>query len=112
MRAGALIDYQLRLYGAPIRWRTRIEKYQPPLKFVDMQIRGPYRRWRHTHLFEQTPTGTQIIDRVEYELACGPVRRLARAMFVRRSLEKIFAHRQERIAELLGPEVARPTTSE
>jgi ligand-binding SRPBCC domain-containing protein len=101
MRAGALIEYRLRLAGVSFRWLTRIEAFEPEERFVDVQLRGPYRSWRHTHAFVEVPEGTLVRDRVEYDLPLGPLGALAHALFVRRRLEQIFAFRRRRIAELL-----------
>jgi ligand-binding SRPBCC domain-containing protein len=48
MRAGALIDYRIRVHGIPLRWRTEIAEWQPPHRFVDVQLRCPYTLWCHT----------------------------------------------------------------
>lgn len=97
---GTLIDYRLSLFGVPFGWRTRIEAYQPPVGFVDVQLAGPYRHWRHTHAFEDAPGGTLMRDRVEYRLPLGPLGDLAHAVVVRRQLRAIFDHRREVIARL------------
>ncbi len=101
--AGTLIDYRLSLGGLPFRWRTRLEDVVPGAAFVDVQLRGPYRRWRHLHTFEDAPGGTRVGDRVEYELPLGPLGALAHAVAVRRTLARIFDHRAARIGALLGP---------
>jgi ligand-binding SRPBCC domain-containing protein len=101
MRAGALIEYRLRLAAVPFRWLTRIEVFDPEERFVDVQLEGPYRSWRHTHVFAEVPEGTLVRDRVEYELPLRSLGALAHALFVRRRLQRIFAHRRRRIAELL-----------
>lgn len=98
METGALIEYRLSLYGLGFGWRTRIEAWEPGTCFVDAQLAGPYRSWRHTHRFEDAPGGTRVSDRVEYELPLGPLGDLAHALFVRRALARIFDHRQQRIA--------------
>lgn len=98
MREGAIIDYRLRLWGVPIRWRTRIEAWQPPHRFVDMQIRGPYRWWWHEHTLEPHPDGTLMRDRVEYRATLDPI---ATPLFVRRAVERIFDHRMQAIERLL-----------
>jgi hypothetical protein len=102
MGPGALIEYRLRLHRVPVRWLTRIEVWEPPLRFVDAQLRGPYRTWRHEHRFEAAPgDGTLMRDRVEYELPLGALGRLAHGLFVRRDLERIFDHRRAAVAALL-----------
>lgn len=98
--AGARIDYRLSLFGVPFGWTTLIEAYEPGERFVDTQVAGPYRRWRHTHLFEDAPGGTLMRDRVEYELPLGPLGDLAHGLLVRRQLDAIFDHRREVIARL------------
>jgi len=102
MRPGTLIDYRLSLFGVGFRWRTEIEAFEPGVRFVDVQLRGPYRRWHHTHTFADAPGGTLIGDRVEYQLPLGPLGELARALVVRRQLDTIFEHRRRIIEAMWG----------
>lgn len=99
---GTLIDYRLRLLGVALGWQSRIECFQPPRQFVDVQVRGPYRHWRHTHSFDEVPGGTRIVDEVHYELPFGPLGTLAHALCVRRILRKIFDYREQAIAEIFA----------
>ncbi len=101
MRPGTLIDYRLRLFGIGFSWRTLIESYDPPHRFTDVQLQGPYRRWHHTHTFVSTTEGTQMLDLVEYELPLGYFGRLANLLFVGQMLNRIFDYRAQKIAELL-----------
>jgi ligand-binding SRPBCC domain-containing protein len=103
MDVGALIDYRLRLHGIPVRWRTRIEEWRPPHRFVDAQLSGPYLLWHHTHTFEADGKNATILgDRVRYAIPFGPAGEFARALFVGRDLELIFDYRRDAVAELLG----------
>lgn len=102
MAPGTLIDYRLSLFGLPMSWRTLIEAFEPEERFVDVQLRGPYRVWRHTHEFKEDARGTRIIDRVQYELPLGPLGTIAHAIVVRRTLAHIFDFRASAIAELFG----------
>ena len=102
MEQGALIDYRIQICGLPQRWRTLIEVYEPPRRFVDVQVKGPYRLWRHLHEFEEAPGGTLVSDRVEYALPLGVLGALAHALFVRRMLKRIFDYRSRVLAEIFG----------
>jgi ligand-binding SRPBCC domain-containing protein len=103
MAEGTLIDYELNLYGVPLRWRTLIERWQPNEKFVDTQLSGPYDLWHHTHTFEEIgPNRTLMRDRVLYRIPFGIFGRLAHSLFVKRSLAMIFDYRAKATAELLG----------
>jgi NADH dehydrogenase len=103
MRAGLEIDYRIRpLLGIPMRWRTRIDSYEPPFAFSDIQLRGPYRRWEHHHTFTSVPGGTLIEDDVTYSLPLGPVGELAHRLVVRSQLLEIFRHRGRTIAGIFA----------
>lgn len=101
MAAGAKIDYTLRVLGLPLRWRTAITLYEPGVRFVDEQERGPYRVWRHLHEFVPVEGGTLVRDTVDYEVPLGPLGGLARRLYVARALEEIFDYRQRAVARLL-----------
>jgi len=102
---GALIDYRLRLYGVPLRWWTRISVWEPPLRFVDEQLQGPYQTWVHLHRFEALGDGTRMTDRVEYRLPGHPLASVALPL-VRRQLDRIFRFRARVIRRILGGERA------
>ena len=106
MRAGAIIDYRLTVRGLPINWKTEIVEWEPGQGFVDIQRKGPYRTWIHTHRFEVDNGGTTVRDDVAYELPLGPLGRIVNSVVVERDLERIFAFRRTRIAELFGPREA------
>jgi ligand-binding SRPBCC domain-containing protein len=101
MRAGTLIDYTIRLWGIPMRWRTRIVVWEQGIRFVDEQLSGPYRSWVHTHRFTSVDGGTEIEDEVVYALPFGVLGRLA-APLVRVQLGRIFRYREEAVSRLLA----------
>ncbi len=101
MRKGTLLEYRLSLFGAPFRWRTEIALWNPPHRFVDVQLRGPYALWEHTHTFRETTAGTRIDDCVRYRLPLSPWGDVAHFL-VRRQLERIFFYRQEAVRAALG----------
>jgi ligand-binding SRPBCC domain-containing protein len=97
MREGTLIDYKLRVHGIPLRWQSRISCWEPPFRFADVQLRGPYREWNHTHTFIEDGIGTICRDEVDYDFFGGP---LIHTLFVKRDLEKIFAFRTTVLQEI------------
>jgi ligand-binding SRPBCC domain-containing protein len=101
MRAGTLIDYRLELHGIPLSWHTEIALWEPPWRFVDVQLSGPYRVWHHTHAFAPDGDGTIMHDVVRYGLPLGPLGELARLMLVRRDLDGIFDFRRKEVARIL-----------
>jgi ligand-binding SRPBCC domain-containing protein len=103
LQQGTLLEYRLRLHRVPLHWKTLIEIWEPPGRFVDIQEKGPYSLWEHTHLFEEDgPSATVIHDRVRYAIPFGPIGSLAHRLFVRRDLERIFGFRSAAVAELLS----------
>jgi len=99
MRRGARIEYQLSLHGLQLGWLTGIETWEPPFSFTDVQLRGPYRLWRHAHRFVPERGGVSVEDTVVYALPLGPLGRLAHFFKIRRDLGRIFDYRQQQIAE-------------
>lgn len=96
MSEGTLIDYRLRLLGIPLRWQARISRWEPPIKFVDEQVRGPYKLWEHTHHFYEDGNNTIIEDVVRYELPFALFSKVFHPL-VRLQLERIFRFRQSAV---------------
>jgi ligand-binding SRPBCC domain-containing protein len=94
MREGVLIDYKLLIHGLPLRWRTRINVWEPPHVFVDEQLRGPYRKWVHQHTFERVDGGTLMRDFVQYAV---PFDFAVHRWLVRPDIEKIFRYRSDQL---------------
>jgi ligand-binding SRPBCC domain-containing protein len=99
MRPGAVIDCRLRIRGLPIRWLSVIPIWEPPHRFIDEQERGPFRYWRHEHLFEPAGSGTLVRDRIDYRVPGG---RLIHRLFVRPDVERIFRYRLDKLKEIFG----------
>lgn len=100
MRAGALIDYRIRLWGIAMSWRTEITAWNPPIEFVDTQLRGPYAEWVHRHRFIAVTDGSTLVeDYVQFQLPMGRLGTIA-SPIVRRQLRRIFDYRRSAIARL------------
>ncbi len=111
--AGTLIDYRLKLNGIPIAWQTRIDTWDPPRRFIDLQAKGPYALWHHTHDFIPMAGGTLMRDTVRYRLPAGWLGALAGGGKVAGDVERIFDYRSRKIDERFGargPRVAAAAT--
>jgi uncharacterized protein len=102
IKEGTLIDYRLKIRGVPARWRTKITMWQPGVKFVDIQIKGPYTLWHHTHEFTSLGEGTLMTDRVLYKPPFWPGSFFVMPM-LRADVRAIFAFRRKAIIKLFGP---------
>jgi ligand-binding SRPBCC domain-containing protein len=102
IRQGALINYSLRVHGIPLRWTSEIVEWEPPYRFVDLQLRGPYKLWRHEHRFEVRDGGTLISDTISLALPFSVLGRLAYKTKVRSDVREIFAYREKKIRHLFG----------
>jgi len=94
-------DYRLKLRGVPLRWRTEITSWEPPLRFCDIQARGPYAEWVHTHRFEEQDGGTLVRDDVRYRL-WGPAfaTSVINRILVAPDTKRIFEFRHKALEEI------------
>jgi len=102
IQEGATIEYVLTTRRLPVRWRIEIIEWEPGRRFVDRQVKGPFRLWEHTHAFEERPDGTLIRDTVLYRMPYGPLGEIAHRLLVARDLERVFDYRRDAVERLLG----------
>ena len=103
MAAGAVYDLRLRWHGVPLRWRCFVREYDPPYRFVDVQVRGPWARWEQRHRLLEGDGGTWLDERLTYRPPFGPAGRLLHVVRLRRELDALWAYRRARLAALLAP---------
>ena len=109
MTRGAVLDFRLRWLGVvPLRWRAFVREWDPPFRFVDVQVRGPYARWEHRHRFLEEGGGTWVEDRVIYRLPCGALGRLTHALLVQRQIRDAWDYRSRQLGELVAKPLSAP----
>ena len=109
MAPGITIDYRLFWHGIPMHWQTEITRWEPPHQFEDLQVKGPYQLWHHTHRFQAVDQGTRIADSVRYSLPFGVLGRAAHAFSVRQNVEDIFNYRDAKVRALFGGDGKAPS---
>jgi ligand-binding SRPBCC domain-containing protein len=109
MFRGAEIEYRLKIHRFPVTWQSRITVWDPPQRFVDEQVRGPYRRWIHEHRFLEESYGTSCQDEVEYAPLGGA---LINTLFVERDIRGIFAYRSDRLQKIFPANRREPSMTE
>lgn len=102
MKEGARFEYTVRVMGIRMKWISLINDYQPPFRFVDEQVKGPYAYWHHTHTFAEAKGGTLVGDEVRYALPFGMIGTVVQRLAVRKQLEEIFSYRSEVISKTFG----------
>lgn len=102
MYEGMRVIHQIRWFRVPVRWTTIIESFDPPSSFVDTQVKGPYKSWRHEHHFTEVDGHTVMSDRVQYELPFGILGSVTHRLMVQNQLREIFDYRARRIREIFA----------
>jgi ligand-binding SRPBCC domain-containing protein len=110
MKVGTLIDYRIKLIGVPFFWRTFISDWEPPHRFVDQQLEGPYVFWHHEHTFKQCDGYVLMTDKVHYLSPGWIFEPLVDSLFVRGQLNKMWAYRSKTFGELFGEHTVKKAT--
>jgi len=79
----------------PVEWIAEHTVYDPPARFVDVQIKGPFRSWRHTHLVQPHADGAVLRDEIDYEPPLGFLGRLAAGVLIEPRLRRLFEYRHQ-----------------
>ncbi len=98
---GMKIDYTVKpLWGITVRWQTEIIKVQKNNYFTDIQLKGPYKTWEHTHTFSEVPGGVLMYDVVKYKLPLGFIGNAMNSILIKRKINSIFDYRKKKLETL------------
>ena len=100
MKAGTIIDYKIRLGIIPMKWKTLISAWEPPFRFVDEQLSGPYVTWIHEHKFEYSGQKTKMTDTIQYVAPGLFLEPIVHNLFIKSKVNQIFEYREKRLKEL------------
>ena len=100
IQEGTIINYELKLHGIPMRWKSLISNFEKNNTFIDQQLKGPYSKWVHQHDFISTHHGCLITDDIVYKVPLGLIGRIFAGAYVRNDVRKIFKYRQSVIGEV------------
>ncbi|MCP3953744.1 MAG: TIGR01777 family protein [Desulfobacterales bacterium] len=110
---GARVVMQLRAAPLPVKitWAAEHTHYRPHSLFRDIQTRGPFAKWIHTHRFEPLDDTTCTLeDSIEYALPAPPFGQLFAGRQVAGKLDQIFQYRHTTLAADLALHQARTET--
>ncbi|GAB4175444.1 MAG: SRPBCC family protein [Calditrichia bacterium] len=102
---GREYEYKLKVNGIPMHWKTLISVWEPPHRFVDVQLKGPYKTWVHEHSFFERENGVLMIDTVRYQLPLGFIGELIHIMQVKKFIKQIFEYRNQIISAVFSGDV-------
>ena len=100
---GMKIEYRVKpLFGITMKWESRIAHVLAPHYFTDIQTKGPYAFWQHTHHFIEKEGGVLMLDDVIYKLPLGFIGNTVHRLIVRKKIEKIFKYRRNILTQLFS----------
>lgn len=91
------VTWRARHFGVSFTMTSRIVELNRPVHFVDEQVRGPFRRFRHEHAFRPDGAGSLMIDRVQFDAPLGPIGDLVERLVLRNYLVRLISERNEHL---------------
>lgn len=102
IKKGTLIDYKIKLNGVSFKWKTEITLWEPPFRFIDTQLKGPYKVWIHEHICVSQGNGTIVKDIVSYLPPGWLFEPVIHKLVVKKRLDRIFDYRQNKIRSIFN----------
>jgi ligand-binding SRPBCC domain-containing protein len=102
MEKGTFIDYKIKLNGISFKWKTQITAWENNRRFIDTQIKGPYKIWIHEHLFEEENGQVKMTDTVQYLSPGWFLEPIINKLYISKKVEEIFAYRTIELDKLFA----------
>lgn len=92
---GETVTWRAKHFGITWRMTSKITELDEPHSFVDEQVRGPFKLFRHEHILEQTASGTKMTDRIVFDAPLGPIGDLIEKVVLGSYIPKLIRHRND-----------------
>ncbi|MBL7883349.1 MAG: SRPBCC family protein [Bacteroidia bacterium] len=102
MKKGTLIDYRIKVNSIPFKWKTEITDWNPPFRFIDTQLKGPYNTWIHEHIFEERDEKTIMMDIVQFKSPGWFLEPIIHLLFIEKKVKAIFDYREEQLLRIFN----------
>jgi ligand-binding SRPBCC domain-containing protein len=102
MAVGSRLTWKGKRYGMSQQIVQEVASFDLDKLIIVEQKEGPFARWVHAHQFAPSGVGTLIVEKIDFEPPGGMLGFLITADGIRKDLEKLFAFRQKKLAELFG----------
>ena len=88
------VHLKLKRFGVPIYWTSHHKDVIPGRQFVDEQVKGPFKFWRHAHVFQPlSDARTKLIDEIDFKLPLSPISHLFGGRAIKNDVMKMLAYR-------------------
>ncbi len=101
MGLGETVTWRAKHFGITWKMTSKITEIDPPRRFVDEQLRGPFQKFRHEHLFEPVDAGTRMVDYIEFDAPFGILGDLTEKVILGGYLQKLIAERNDFLRDKL-----------
>lgn len=101
LELGDEVTWKARHLGVPWRMTVRITEFDRPRRFVDEQVDGPFRHFRHEHVFERDGRQVVMRDAVRFAAPFGAPGRAAERL-LSRYLQRLVCERSAALGRLMG----------
>lgn len=98
---GSTVTWRARHFGVPFHLSSIVFDIDPPHRFCDRQIKGPFGAFHHEHVFEEHPQGTLMRDTITFRSPVGPIGRLVDRLFMREYMRRLIDERNQTLARSL-----------
>lgn len=92
---GQTVTWQARHFGVPFRMTSLVSEVVEPIRFVDHQVKGPFKSFRHVHTFEPHASGTKMVDAISFTAPFGPLGRVVERLVLGAYLRRLIVVRNE-----------------
>lgn len=96
---GSEISLKVKMFVLYNEWIVKISECNPPYLIKDLQVKGLFKHWHHSHKFEETKQGIKMTDEIEFLPPFGFMGYLA-LPFIYFSLYLMFNYRHKKTKEL------------